>query len=206
MVVATGYAFDPMEPTMTRPKKWGQTPFFILARCARTTEAPRIRGDTEGTSARHGSGPRKDQLRGFAGTMPQVGQARTDRVRPYTTRPPKTTSAYSSNPLKAADFGQRIHFMRLAPNPCDHRPFFRALFCVGGSRFRVGGGMPATKWLTMVCGATHELARTDAAHPIATRAWRRRHSPRRFRGEKRFRVHTVSWPQVACGRSELAVY
>ena len=43
-------------------------------------------------------------------------------------------------------------------------------------------GMPASKWLTMACGATHELARADAARPIATRAWRGRHSTRRFRG------------------------
>ena len=55
--------------------------------------------------------------------------------------------------------------MRLALDPCDYHPFFRELFRVGGSRFRVGGGMPASKWLTMACGATHELARADAAHP-----------------------------------------
>ena len=30
--------------------------------------------------------------------------------------------------------------MRLALDPCDYHPFFRELFRVGGSRFRVGAG------------------------------------------------------------------
>ena len=152
----------------------GLSPFLhfcrypFQARCARTTEAPRIRGDTEWASARHGSGPRKDSLRGF-GRDSTASWTDTEVPSPF---------------LRVADIMPTNPFTRIITDLCDFRPFFRALFRVGGSRFRVGGGMSATKWLTMAGGATHELARADAARPIATRAWRGRHSTRRFRGKE----------------------
>ena len=113
----------------------------------------RMRVDTERAFARHGKRLRNYRPASLAETVPRCFQQ---------------NHRFPAN---------KFHSMRIIPNPRDLTPCFRALFRVGASRFRVGGGRTATEWRAGRRDAAHEPARGDAAIRPAARAQRGVSSP-----------------------------
>ena len=148
------------------------------------TSCPRrhLRGDTEGASARHGSGPRKNQLRGI-GRNDATGWTDTDGQSPFLHDAPDDDFRVLFAPFEDSRL-QANESISCDPRRIHVTPIRSSARCSvsAGAASASAGGRTATEWLATGCGAAHERARADVARPVATRAMRGRPLTGRFRG------------------------